>query len=84
MPSQVTLLGTDGARKKEIKKKGPMLLPLLVNEEESNQLLADLLNAGRLSPAAHDLLVRRLLPYDPHERFVLGRAHGVWRMRWTT
>lgn len=65
---QVTLLGTDGARKKEIKKKGPMLLPLLVNEEESNQLLADLLNAGRLSPAAHDLLVRRLLPYDPHER----------------
>lgn len=65
---QMTLLGTDGARRKEVRKKGPTMLPLLIDEEENTYMCSQLLESGRLSVAAHDLLVRRLLPFDPNMR----------------
>merc|ERR1712137_1043872 len=69
---QLTLLGEDGARKSNIPGKGNMLLPLIMNEEENRGVLDVLCEAGRLSEAAHDLLVEHLLPYQPANRSALS------------
>jgi len=65
---QVALLGEDGARKKTIRRKGPMMLPLSLCEAENAELLAQLRENGRLSPEAYALLVDRLLPHHPARR----------------
>ncbi|CAJ1421536.1 unnamed protein product [Effrenium voratum] len=60
---QVALLGEDGARRKTVRRKGPMMLPLHLSETENAELLAQLVQAGRLSPEAENLLVEKLLPF---------------------
>lgn len=65
---QLTLLGTDGARKKEVRSKGTLMLPLLIDEDENTQLCDQLLAVGRLSKHAHALLLKRLLPFRPELR----------------
>jgi len=65
---QVALLGEDGAFKKTIRRKGPMMLPLHLSEAENAELLAQLRENGRLSPEAYALLVDRLLPHHPARR----------------
>jgi len=69
---QLTLLGEDGARKSNIPGKGNMLLPLFMNEVEMRGVLDVLCDAGRLSEAAHHLLVEHLLPYRPADRSALS------------
>merc|ERR1711957_243691 len=65
---QVTLLGEDGAKKRDIKKKGAMMLPLTNTEQENTELLETLKVNGRLSEEGFDLLVERLLPSEPRFR----------------
>lgn len=72
---QLTLLGEDAARKSIIPRKGPMLLPLFMDDVEIQGLLDVLRNAGRLSEAAHHLLVKHLLPYRPADRSALSDEH---------
>lgn len=67
---QVALLGEDGARCKAIRKKGRMMLPLHLTEEENTDLLAQLTTCGRLSQSGFNLL-RDLLRFDPCERSAL-------------
>lgn len=64
---QVTMLGEDGARRKTVKRKGPMMLPLHLTEAENSALLAQLRDNGRLSDAALNLL-ECLLRHDPNTR----------------
>merc|ERR1712113_832957 len=71
---QVALLGEDGAFKKTIRRKGPMMLPLHLSEAENAELLAQLRENGRLSPEAYALLVDRLLPHHPARRSRLTDA----------
>merc|ERR1712129_18501 len=71
---QVALLGEDGARKKTIRRKGPMMLPLSLSEAENAEILAQLRENGRLSPEAYALLVDRLLPHHPARRSRLTDA----------
>jgi len=65
---QVTLLGEDGARKKTVKRKGPMMLPLHLSETENAELLQQLREAGRLCPEGENLLVEKLLPFSQPRR----------------
>merc|ERR1712070_351961 len=65
---QVTLLGEDGAKKREVRKKGPMMLPLNLDEAENTQLLEKRRDEGRLSEEAFIFLVDLLLPMDPEKR----------------
>merc|ERR1712008_396155 len=65
---QVALMGEDGARKKTVRHKGPMMLPLHLNEADNAELLSTLRDNGRLSPEAHELLVERLLPHTQSRR----------------
>jgi len=65
---QVCLLGEDGAQKKEIRKKGAMMLPMHLSEDENKEMLTTLRDNGRLSPEAYDLLVNKLLPFRPKLR----------------
>jgi hypothetical protein len=65
---QVTLLGEDAARRRQVRRKGPMMLPLLLNETENTEVLESLRNAGRMSDAAYDLLVNKLLLFDQGQR----------------
>lgn len=46
---QVALLGEDGARRKTVKRKGPMMLPLHLSESENKELLQQLELSQRLS-----------------------------------
>mmetsp|Transcript_57345 Transcript_57345/g.153607 ORF Transcript_57345/g.153607 Transcript_57345/m.153607 type:complete len:1184 (-) Transcript_57345:33-3584(-) len=68
---QVTLLGEDGARRRIVHRKGPMMLPLHLSEAENAELLGRLRETGRLSPEAHSLLVDKLLPHNPARRSCL-------------
>lgn len=68
---QVTLLGTEGARKVDIRKKGAMMLPFNLSEEENTELLDKCMSDGKLSEDGYDLLVNKLLPMEPDERFEL-------------
>lgn len=65
---QVTLLGEDAARRRRVRRKGAIMLPLLLNESENTEVLESLRNAGRLSDAAFDLLVNKLLLFDQGQR----------------
>jgi serine/threonine protein kinase len=65
---QVCLLGEDGAQKKEIRKKGAMMLPMHLSEDENKELLNTLKENKRLSEEAYDLLVNKLLPFRPRQR----------------
>eukprot|EP00434_Breviolum_minutum_P016150 symbB.v1.2.014231.t1/scaffold1035.1/size234022/7 len=65
---QVALLGEDGARRKTIKRKGPMMLPLHLSENENAELLAQLKLSQRLSEEAFNLLVKELLPFSQAKR----------------
>jgi len=65
---QVTLLGEDGARRRIVHRKGPMMLPLHLSESENAELLGRLRETGRLSPEAHSLLLDKLLPHNPARR----------------
>eukprot|EP00450_Noctiluca_scintillans_P011214 CAMPEP_0194504286 /NCGR_PEP_ID=MMETSP0253-20130528/28860_1 /TAXON_ID=2966 /ORGANISM="Noctiluca scintillans" /LENGTH=1173 /DNA_ID=CAMNT_0039346659 /DNA_START=71 /DNA_END=3592 /DNA_ORIENTATION=- len=65
---QVTLLGEDAARRRHVRRKGAIMLPLLLNESENTEVLESLRNAGRLSDAAFDLLVNKLLLFDQGQR----------------
>merc|ERR1712137_92073 len=69
---QLTLFGEDGARKVTIPGKGPMMLPLYMDEVERRDVLDVLHRVGRLSEAAHNLLVNHLLPYRPADRSALS------------
>eukprot|EP00931_Biecheleriopsis_adriatica_P006124 TRINITY_DN107580_c0_g1_i1.p1 TRINITY_DN107580_c0_g1~~TRINITY_DN107580_c0_g1_i1.p1 ORF type:complete len:1225 (+),score=206.47 TRINITY_DN107580_c0_g1_i1:29-3703(+) len=69
---QVALLGEDGARKKKIKRKGDMLLPLHISESENAELLAQLRSQDRLSEEAEQLLVQHLLPFSQSRRKMLA------------
>jgi len=69
---QLCLLGEDGGRRRDVPKKGPMLLPLHISEEENGEILASLRDNGRLSPHAYDLLVSNLLCRDQHARRLLS------------
>jgi len=71
---QVALLGEDGARKKTIRRKGPMMLPMNLTEADNAELLAQLRENGRLSPDAYALLVDHLLPHHPARRSRLTDA----------
>lgn len=64
---QVTLLGEDGARRKTVRRKGPMMLPLHLTELENTTLLKQLRDNGRMSQVAYELL-ELLLRHDPQER----------------
>jgi serine/threonine protein kinase len=74
---QLTLLGEDGANRKEIRKKGPMMLPFHHSEEENIELLQKLTAEGKLSKEALDLLVDKLLPHYPSKRQRLGAPEVV-------
>jgi len=65
---QLTLLGENGARKRDIKKKGAMMLPLPNTENENTELLQILQLNGGLSEEGFDLLVHKLLPMEPRFR----------------
>lgn len=66
---QVTLLGEDAAVRKEIQKKGFMMLPMYgMNEEDNTEMLQNLNKNGTLSDQAFDLLANKLLPFKPHLR----------------
>jgi len=69
---QVALLGEDGARRRTVRRKGPMMLPLHLSESENAELLAQLRDNSRLSPEAHALLVEKLLPHNPVRRAMLA------------
>lgn len=85
---QVTLLGEDGAQKKEVRRKGEMLLPLNHSEEENRELLRKLTTEKGRSPPmseeAYDLLVRHLLPCNPAKRFRLFDPEVVNHPFWLT
>ncbi|CAK8991970.1 Probable serine/threonine-protein kinase DDB_G0277449 [Durusdinium trenchii] len=68
---QVSLLGEDGARRKTVKRKGPMMLPLHLSEQENADMLAQLKLSQRLSEEAFHLLVEKLLPFSQARRFEL-------------
>lgn len=69
---QIALLGEDGGRRKTIKHKGPMMLPLQqLSEKENAEMLEQLRQRGRLSGEAFELLVYRLLPHNPQNRAAL-------------
>lgn len=68
---QLCLLGEDAGRRRDIPKKGPMMLPLHVTEQENEELLGNLRDSGRVSPEAFDLLVEHLLCYDVEKRSCL-------------
>lgn len=65
---QVALLGEDGARRKTVKRKGPMMLPLHLSENENAELLSQLKLSQRLSEEAFNLLVEKLLPFAQARR----------------
>jgi len=65
---QIALLGEDAARKRDIRGKGPLLLPLQYSESEVSELMAQLRDNGRVSDKAYTLLVDRLLPFDQAKR----------------
>jgi len=68
----ITLLGEDAAQKREVKKKGSVILPLPLDEGECTALLRQLCDTGRLSNDALDLLVDHLLPFHPNRRSTLS------------
>merc|ERR1712124_44065 len=68
---QLCLLGEDGAIRREIRRKGPMMLPLDIDEQENTDLLNRMQQEGRLSSEGNDLLVR-LLKFVPSERASLS------------
>jgi len=68
---QVTLLGVDGAELREVRRKGPMMFPAELEEHDNRDILDHMLKEGRLSPAAHALLVD-LLRHDPLFRKALA------------
>lgn len=65
---QVALLGEDGARRKTVKRKGPMMLLLHLSENENAELLSQLKLSQRLSEEAFNLLVEKLLPFAQARR----------------
>jgi len=69
---QMALLGEDAARKRTIRRKGVMMLPLHLNEGDNRDLLRQLCSSGRLSKEAYLLLVDRLLPFNPAWRSCLS------------
>eukprot|EP00927_Polykrikos_kofoidii_P047255 TRINITY_DN4137_c0_g1_i1.p1 TRINITY_DN4137_c0_g1~~TRINITY_DN4137_c0_g1_i1.p1 ORF type:complete len:1167 (-),score=169.73 TRINITY_DN4137_c0_g1_i1:98-3598(-) len=71
---QVALLGEDGARRKEIRKKGPVMIPLYIGEADNKELLLQLKGSGRLSEQAYSLLAEKLLLYDPARRSALSEV----------
>eukprot|EP00435_Cladocopium_sp_Y103_P040439 s721_g11.t1 len=58
----------DGARRKTVKRKGPMMLPLHLSENENAELLSQLKLSQRLSEEAFNLLVEKLLPFAQARR----------------
>eukprot|EP00913_Durusdinium_trenchii_P030178 g28277.t1 len=68
---QVSLLGEERTRRKTVKRKGPMMLPLHLSEQENADMLAQLKLSQRLSEEAFHLLVEKLLPFSQARRFEL-------------
>jgi len=69
---QLALLGETAGQRREVRRKGPVMLPLFIGEAENVACLQQLKEAGGLSPEGHNLLVEHLLPYVPSERGCLS------------